>query len=120
MARLDAKSSGRFDAGVASEYKKTQREYEHVLAKEELHWFQKSRAKWLYMGDRNTKYFHGSTAIKKRKNKYEMLKDENDNQISEDQALESLVTNFYKDLYLDNGIVIPYALNNASPPLEEN
>ncbi|KAG4933873.1 hypothetical protein JHK87_047875 [Glycine soja] len=47
-------------------------------------------------------------------------KDGNGNWISEDQALESLVTNFYKDLYLDNGIVIPYALNNASPPLEEN
>ena len=79
-----------------------------------------SRAKWFYVGDQNAKYFNGITTIRMRKNIFEMQKDGNGNWISEDQALESLVTNFYKDLYLDNGIVIPYALNNASPPLEEN
>lgn len=90
------------------------------MAEEELHWFQKSKAKWLYMGDHNTKYFHGITTIRRKRNKHDMLKDENGNWIFDTRAVESLVTNFYKDLYLDNGIVIPYVLNNAFPPLEEN
>ena len=77
LARLDARSKGRFDARAASKYN-TWRGYEQVLVKEELHWFQKSRAKWLYLGDRHTKYFYGITIIRRRKNKYEMLKDEND------------------------------------------
>nr|KYP48675.1 hypothetical protein KK1_029657 [Cajanus cajan] len=48
--------------------KKLWSEYEHVLIQEELLWFQKSRYKWLELGDRNTKYFHGSTLIRRRKN----------------------------------------------------
>lgn len=72
------------------------------------------------MGDHNTKYFHGITTIRRKRNKHDMLKDENGNWIFDTRAVESLVTNFYKDLYLDNGIVIPYVLNNAFPPLEEN
>ncbi|QHN76141.1 Putative ribonuclease H protein family [Arachis hypogaea] len=45
------------------------RDYKEVLVQEELLWFQKSRSKWLEFGDWNTKFFHGSTMVRRRKNK---------------------------------------------------
>lgn len=44
-------------------------DYNNILAQEELLWFQKSRAKWIVMGERNTRYFHLSTIIRRRKPK---------------------------------------------------
>lgn len=41
----------------------------NILRDEELLWFQKSRANWIELGERNTKFFH-STTIAKRKRKY--------------------------------------------------
>lgn len=37
---------------------------------------QKSRVEWLKMGDRNTKFLHTSTLIRRRMNKIEQLKNE--------------------------------------------
>ncbi|XP_010422854.1 PREDICTED: uncharacterized protein LOC104708063 [Camelina sativa] len=50
------------------------KELELVLEQEEVLWFQKSREKWIALGERNTKYFHTSTIIRRRKNMIEMLK----------------------------------------------
>lgn len=49
------------------------RQYEQVLFQEEMLWYQKSRAKWLHFGDRNTRYFHGTTAVRRRRNTYDIL-----------------------------------------------
>ena len=32
--------------------------------------------KWIVLGDRNTKYYHTSTIVRRKRNKIEMLKDE--------------------------------------------
>lgn len=34
------------------------REYEQVLFEEETYWFQKSREKWVRLGNRSTSFFH--------------------------------------------------------------
>lgn len=49
--------------------------YNKILEQEEILWFQKSRSKWIVQGERNTRYFHLSTIIKRRKAKIAMLKD---------------------------------------------
>nr|KYP63746.1 hypothetical protein KK1_018328 [Cajanus cajan]KYP63779.1 hypothetical protein KK1_018361 [Cajanus cajan] len=51
-------------------------QYELLLIREELFWFQKSRCKWLEFGDRNTSYFHGTTVIRRRKNRIVKLQNE--------------------------------------------
>lgn len=48
-------------------------EYEEILVREELLWFQKSRCKSLASRDKNSKYFHGITKIRRRKNFFETL-----------------------------------------------
>nr|KYP53454.1 Retrovirus-related Pol polyprotein LINE-1 [Cajanus cajan] len=80
-------------------------------------WFQKSRCKWLEFGDRNTSYFHGTTVIRRRKNKIVKLQNEEGVWIENKQELEHLVTDFYKNLFHDSGKYIPYCLTSAFPSL---
>ncbi|CAL2276969.1 unnamed protein product [Prunus armeniaca] len=49
-------------------------EYNGILDEEALLWQQKSRLKWLQEGDRNTKFFHMTTIIRRRCNKIERWK----------------------------------------------
>lgn len=70
-----------------------------VLEQEELIWFQKSREKNIALGDRNTKYFHTSTIVRRRRNRIEMLKNNEGLWVSQTEDLEELAMNYYKKLY---------------------
>ena len=74
-------------------------ELDGVLEQEEVLWFQKSREKWIALGDRNTQYFHTSTIIRRRRNMIEMLKNDDDQWVSESQELEGMAIEYYKKLY---------------------
>lgn len=45
-----------------------QQEYNNVLKEEEILWYQKSREKWVKLGDRNTSFFHTRTIVRRRRN----------------------------------------------------
>lgn len=48
-----------------------------VLRQKEMTWLQKSRVQWIKGSDLNTKFFHTSTIIRRKRNKIEGLLDEN-------------------------------------------
>lgn len=98
--------------------KTTWKEYEDILAKEEIHWFQKSRAKWIEFGDRNTKYFHGVTTIRRRRNHIITLQDDTGGWISDPRCLETMATSYFKNLFSSTKSIIPYVLSGHFPPLE--
>jgi hypothetical protein len=50
-----------------------QKMYQEVLKQEELLWYQKSREKWVKFGDRNNKFFHTQTIIRRKRNKIQGL-----------------------------------------------
>lgn len=50
------------------------KELEAVLGQKELLWFQKSREEWIISGDRNTKYYHASTMVKRGRNRIASLR----------------------------------------------
>ncbi|XP_072066711.1 uncharacterized protein [Arachis hypogaea] len=43
--------------------------FNNTLVQEELLWFQKSREQWVKFGDRNTKFFHVHTLVRRKHNK---------------------------------------------------
>nr|ABW81176.1 non-LTR reverse transcriptase [Arabidopsis cebennensis] len=75
------------------------KEFEVVLEQEEIVWFQKSREKWIALGDRNTKYFHTSTIIRRRRNQIEMLKDDEGKWVEEPEELAKMAVEYYQKLY---------------------
>lgn len=70
-----------------------------VLEQEEILWFQKSREKWVALGDRNTKFFHMSTVIRRSKNRIDTLRNDEGRWISDPCELEASAIEFYKRLY---------------------
>lgn len=95
-------------------------EYEQVLLQEELLWFQKSRSKWLSFGDRNTRFFHGITTVRRCKNNYDLLQDDNGNWIRHPPDLERMVTCYFKSLFSEDGEREPTCIWGAFPPLNED
>lgn len=78
-------------------------EFNIILKKEELMWFQRSKVKWLADGDRNTKYYHLKTITKRRKNKISMLKDGNGKYVEDEDQLKSMINEYFKKLFTISG-----------------
>ncbi|XP_016652264.1 PREDICTED: uncharacterized protein LOC107881841 [Prunus mume] len=70
-----------------------------ILEQEELFWLQKSRNIWLKEGDKNTKFFHLSIVVRKRRNKIEGLNDSDGNWTTEKSDMQAIVTSHFKDLF---------------------
>jgi hypothetical protein len=79
--------------------KKLQSELAEILKKEEMMWFQRSRAKWLMDGDRNTRYYHLKTINRRRYNNVIMLRNDVGEWVEDPVQLQSMVNNFYYDLF---------------------
>jgi len=75
---------------------------DEVLGRIETLWFQKSRAEAIRDGDRNTQFYHLSTIIRRRRNKIEMLQDQQGSWVPDRDELQALVRNFFIDIYTDD------------------
>ena len=96
-------------------------EYEKILLQEELIWFQKSCSKWLVYGDKNTKYFHAKSIIKKRKGIIAKLKDNEGNQVEDDIGLQQMSTKSSKKHFSkENFTFSRFLIYNSFPKLEED
>lgn len=59
------------------------------------------------------------TAIRRRKNSYDMLQDENGEWVGNQDQLEAMITIFYKKLFTADGSIAPAPIRGAFPPLSE-
>jgi exonuclease III len=83
--------------------KNLQREIHLILHQEELMWHQKSRAKWIQDGDRNTRYYHLKTIKRRKKNRIVMLRKEDGEWVDDEATLKNMVNSHYEDLFTDTG-----------------
>ncbi|KAL8150228.1 hypothetical protein V2J09_020036 [Rumex salicifolius] len=102
MARIDGIQVA-LDNGVADRilelHESLQEELAILLHQEEMHWFQKSRAKWIECGDRNTKFFHTSTMIRRRRKKIVGLKNEVGEWVDDPPVLKEMVIGYLSNIY---------------------
>ncbi|XP_034211169.1 uncharacterized protein LOC117624139 [Prunus dulcis] len=77
-------------------------EYNIILDQEALFWQQKSRVKWLQEGDRNTKFFHISTIVRRRRNKIEKLMNNVGVWVEEAIELKDLAVDYFMGLFCAN------------------
>lgn len=76
-----------------------QQEYDQVLFQEEIHWFQKSKEKWVLLGDRNTRYFHAQTMIRRKRNRIHGLHLPCGEWCTDELILQEEAQKFFKDLF---------------------
>ncbi|MCH84023.1 hypothetical protein A2U01_0004853, partial [Trifolium medium] len=79
-----------------------------TLHQEECLWYQKSRGKLINDGDRNTKYYHSKTIVRRRHNRIVALRNEAGNWIDDQENLSNMVRNFYLNLYRGKSHLGPY------------
>ncbi|VVA30150.1 Hypothetical predicted protein, partial [Prunus dulcis] len=75
------------------------KEYNGVLEQEAMFWKQKSRLQWLQEGDRNTKFFHLTTIIRRRRNKIERLKNNEGVWVEQAQDIKGLAMAYFEQLF---------------------
>lgn len=73
---------------------------EENLKQEELIWYQQSREEWIRLGDKNTKYYHIATRVRKAQNKRYCLRDKNENVIKENDKIKSMVLEYFNNMFL--------------------
>jgi hypothetical protein len=76
-----------------------QLQYDRILAQEEILWYQKSRDKWIKLGDRNTKFFHATIVMKRKRNKIHDLNLPNGLWCTNDGILKDEALKFFKHLF---------------------
>ncbi|XP_061342609.1 uncharacterized protein LOC133288807 [Gastrolobium bilobum] len=95
-------------------------ELDKTLDLEEQLWYQKDRVSWIRDGDRNTKFYHTTSVARKRRNKILPLKNSMGVWIRNDNALKSLVTNYYHQLLLEDQSARGWYTTLVNwPPLED-
>ncbi|KAE8702100.1 hypothetical protein F3Y22_tig00110503pilonHSYRG00817 [Hibiscus syriacus] len=101
-------------------HSKLKSELEEVLQNEESLWFQNSRNQWILQGDKNTKFFHACTMMRRWYNYVGALKTSDGNWVSDQQALCSMVVNFYKELFTStNDYEIGYSVQGCFPVISD-
>ncbi|CAL8174658.1 unnamed protein product [Prunus armeniaca] len=86
------------------------KDYNLLLDQEEIFWLQKSRNTWLNEGDRNTRFFHLSTIVRRRRNKLEGLHNDFGDWITEKQSMKHIIVKYFQGLFSASDMVGDYAL----------
>uniref|UniRef100_A0A803NK38 Reverse transcriptase domain-containing protein n=1 Tax=Cannabis sativa TaxID=3483 RepID=A0A803NK38_CANSA len=91
--------------------------------RKESMWRQKSKELWLKVGDRNSKFFHASTIIRRRRNEISAIKNDVGGWETEARRIGYVFNGFFHDLYNSDGVDLDesfFELFSLSVTREEN
>ena len=98
-------------------------ELNNWLSRNEIMWRQKSREAWLKDGDRNSKFFHISSIIRRRKNNIDAIKGDNGEWIVNLSEIREFVVSKFQHLFSEEPPTYLEDLDNLIPAVisaEEN
>ena len=98
-------------------------ELDDWLLRDELRLKQKSRELWLKEGDQNSRFFHLSTLVQRRRNRIKEIKLEDGSWINNRYGIQSYFEENFKTLYRTSEPHVPRDLENLIAPCifkEEN
>ena len=84
---------------LVSERTLRRRELEDLLLKEEVHWRQKSKVKWIKEGDCNSKFFHRMANGRRSRKFIKSLISEREVTLSNIEVISEEIVNFFGKLY---------------------
>ncbi|PKI45054.1 hypothetical protein CRG98_034555 [Punica granatum] len=90
---------------------------EENLIRKDLIWRQKSRELWLKEGDRNSKFFHLSTIIRRRSNNIAAIKDNNGDWCHDYDGIGNYFLRNFQDLFYTSHPSIPEDLEGLITPI---
>lgn len=93
------------------------RELDDILAKEELYWKKKSSVSLLKEGERNTRFFHTTTIIRRHKNHITRIKLDGGNWCEDQRVLKEAARDFFVKLYTAEPCLPCDSTTWAFPPL---
>lgn len=70
-----------------------------MAEKKDAMWLQRFRIDWFQSGDKNTRYFHTRALAHLKKNLIKCLLDSNDVWQEEDNRIEEIVVDYYRNLF---------------------
>jgi hypothetical protein len=98
-----------------------QQELAMVLKQEEAMWFQKSRSQWIKDGDRNTRYYHIKSIIRRRRNKILMLRNDHNDWVDDEEQLKNMVNSYYQKLFTKPDESIQWQQTRYTyPPIDDS
>ena len=100
-----------------------QAELNEWLLRNEILWKQKSREVWLKEGDKNSKFFHLSTIIRRRRNSIDAIKNDSGEWITDRREIQKHFVEKFKTLFNEEEVDFPENLDNLITPCiteEEN
>jgi len=85
--------------------RRLRQELDHTLDQIAMMWLQKARVDQIRDGDRNTKYYHMATVIRRRFNRVNGLKDEENQWCTNTCRIKRMIVDHFRSLFSEEGTV---------------
>ena len=86
------------------------------MLRSETLWRQNSKELWLKLSDRNTKFFHLSTIIRRKRINIDAIRDEQGSWITKTESIRSLFSNSFKNIFKQEEVNFPLHLEHLVLP----
>lgn len=91
-----------------------QTRYQHYVAAQEAYWIQRSRLNWNLQGDQNTRFFHMTVKVRRRRNRIQVIQNKEGDWFVKEEEIRRLFVNHFKEIYKEDQTDRQYCLHRLS------